>query len=236
MLRKRKRDGGWSAEAIETYKQRGKVQMERKERGRERNLTTSDSLALLGQAQHTSPVTRDWGRHVSSQIAPQTHWQELSAERGERLFLAYSHARVNHWQLQRGGAIKRPWWRGTGVCGLRYSGVISHCDLNQPFLKCWKSVHFNPGVVLYAGLGLVLKTAAPSVCVNVRLCKRMGVEGLRGWGFRGDEAVNWRGPHQTLGSWAPGVRSCQRARGQKIPSLSCECEQVMIVKRYRWIL
>lgn len=45
----------------------------RRGRGRERNSATSDCLALLGQEQHTSPVTGDWGRHVSGQIAPQTH-------------------------------------------------------------------------------------------------------------------------------------------------------------------
>lgn len=173
--------GKWRNERRETDKQRVKGEIERStERGRERNSTTSDSLALLGQAQHTSPVTRDWGRHVSSQIAPQTHWQGLSAERGERLFLAYSHARVNHWQLQRGGAIKRPWWRGTGVCGLRYSGVISHCDSNQPFLKCRKSAHFNPwGLVLYASELNVegdagLKTGVPPACICVYVS-------VRGW-------------------------------------------------------
>lgn len=140
-------------ERRETDKQRGKGPMKRRrERGRQRNSAASHSLALLGQTQHTSPVTRDRGRHVSGQIAPQTHWQGLSAERGERLFLACSHARVNHWQLQRGGAIKRPRWRGTGVCGLWYSGVISHCDSNQPFLKCldsqdWFLMHNGDTVV-----------------------------------------------------------------------------------------
>lgn len=112
---------------------------------RERNSATSDSLSRLGQVWHTSPVTRDQRRHVSSQIGPQTHWQGLSAERGEILFLANSHARVNHWQLQRGGAIKRSRWRSTGVCGLRYSDVISLHDSKQPFLNCWKSVCSNPG-------------------------------------------------------------------------------------------
>lgn len=116
--------------------------MERKERAGRRN--SVDSLAVLGQAQHSSPVTRDWGRHVSSQIAPQAHWQELSAEKGEGLFLAYSHARVNHRQLQRGGAIKRPWWCGTEVCGLRYLGVISHCYSNQPFFKWRKDRNHGP--------------------------------------------------------------------------------------------
>lgn len=77
---------------------------------------------ILGQMLHISSVTRDQGRHVSSQIAPQTHWQELSAETGERLFLALSHARVNHKQLQTGAAIKRPGWCGAKVCGRAVSG------------------------------------------------------------------------------------------------------------------
>lgn len=180
---KRERGGGWEDGVLRkrwrlkkrrTLGDRGEKQSENidrqrgkgkeRKRRRERNSATSDSLSLLGQVRHTSPVTRDWGRHVSSQIGPQTHWQGLSAERGERLFLANSHARVNHWQLQRGGAIKRSWWRCTGVCGLRYSGVISHHDSNQPFLKCWKSVCFNPGESLCICVNWMLRKD----CVCVR--------------------------------------------------------------------
>lgn len=103
----------------------GAMTEERQTNGRKKGRNSADCLAVLGQAEHTSPVTRDWGRHVSSQIAPQTNWQELSAEKGEGLFLACSHARVNHWQLQRGGAIKRPWCCSTEVCGLRFTRVSS---------------------------------------------------------------------------------------------------------------
>lgn len=193
-------------ERRETDKQRGKEgEMERRsERGRERNSATSDSLARLGQAQHTSPVTGDWGRHVSSQIAPQTHWQGLSAERGERLSLACSHARVNHWQLQRGGAIKRPWWRGTGVCGLRYSGVISHWDSNQPFLKCCDSQ--GRFFMHYGDAALELPQCA---------CERMGVVGLRGRGFRGDEALKWRGPQKTHGVTSTWCQIMSEGRGPR---------------------
>lgn len=37
---------------------------------------------------------------------------------------------------------------GAAVCGLRYSGVISPNESNEPFLKCWKSVCLNPGETL----------------------------------------------------------------------------------------
>lgn len=40
--------------------------MQRRERRRGRN--SADSLAVLGQAQHSSPVTRDWGRHVAAKL------------------------------------------------------------------------------------------------------------------------------------------------------------------------
>lgn len=112
----------WQKRDRQTVVLVGGVEMGRRGmRGTGRN--SADSLAVPGQAQQISPVTRDQGRHVSSQIAPQAHWQELSAEKGERLLLACSHARVNHKQLQRGGAIKRPWWSSTEC--VAYSAWVS---------------------------------------------------------------------------------------------------------------
>lgn len=117
-----------------TDRQTDRKKAKRREEGgkkRQKKEWNSATLAASGGEQHSSPVTGDRGKHVSRQIAPQTHWQGLSAERGDRFFLACSHARINYQQLQRGGEIRRLWWSGTGACGM----WVSEATETRPFLK-----------------------------------------------------------------------------------------------------
>lgn len=107
--------------------------------------------------------------------------------------------------------------------------MACHWSVWPVVLGCHKPLRLKPTISQMQGLsGPVLSVETQRFSVCVCFCECMGVVGLRGRGFRGDEALNWRGPQKTRAILSTWCQIMSEGMGpKKTPHLSRECEQVM---------